>query len=703
MLSGRTFPRGPRGFLGLLVLALAIFATGCRKTSTDEIAVGAFFSLSGSDATFGSDSREGIELAVEETNAAGGVAGKKIRVLFEDDKSTTQEASQKVRQLIDRDKVVALLGEVASSRSLAGGLIANTSHVPMVSPSSTAVEVTQGREWVFRTCFTDDQQGIVAARFVRNELKKTKVAIFYAAQDTYSTGLARSFRDEIAGLGGEIVFDKGYQKGDTNFRTYLSELKSAGAEAIFVPNYYNEMVVIARQAKELGIAGDQFVGGDGWDSANLIEGAGEELDGAFFTNHYAPDVPWPNSKRFVEAYRAKYKHDPTSLAAQAYDAARLLFDAIGRATEPTPYAIRQALAATKDFQGATGTMTMDKDRNANKPIVVVQVKDKAFQYKTQLMVDTGEHSAARQRASRPSRPKPFEALIAGLTQGAMIALVALGYTMVYGVLKLINFAHSEVFMMAAYFGLFVILAIGGSAHPLLAGVLGTVVAMIGASLLGIVIERAAYRPLRNRGKGVLVRITPLVTALGVSVLLQNVAQLFFTARYRPYPQLLTGSVNVGVPLSTSRVVILVTAIVVMVALELIVKKTWFGKSMRALSANEEAARLMGVRTSRVIAMTFALGSSLAALGAVLFCLDQSQVYPMMGVVIGTRAFVAAVLGGIGSITGAMLGGLLIGVIGELVKLTDYSGGADVLVFVVLIVVLLLKPAGLLGSTRTEKV
>jgi branched-chain amino acid transport system permease protein len=301
--------------------------------------------------------------------------------------------------------------------------------------------------------------------------------------------------------------------------------------------------------------------------------------------------------------------------------------------------------------------------------------------------------------------KIIEALVTGLTQGAMIALVALGYTMVYGVLRLINFAHSEVFMMGAYFGLFLIVAFGGTANPLVAAVGATLLAMVGAALLGIAVERVAYRPLRGRGRGALLRITPLVTALGMSVLLQNLAQLLFTAKFRPYPQLMTGTVSLpGIgTLSTSRGVILVVTVMVMIALELIVKRTWFGKAMRALSANEEAARLMGIRTSRVISMTFALGSSLAALGAVLYCLDQSQVYPTMGVIIGTRAFVAAVLGGIGSITGAMLGGLLIGIIGELVKLTDYSGGVDVLVFLVLILVLLVRPSGLLGSTRAEKV
>lgn len=371
--------------MGIAAAMLALASGGCKKGGDQDILVGAYLSLSGSDSTFGTDTRDGIELAVEETNAAGGILGKKVKVLYEDDKSTTQEASQKVRQLIDRDKVVALLGEVASSRSLAGGLIANTSKIPMITPSSTAVEVTQGREWVFRVCFTDEQQGAVAARFVKNELKKGKAGVFYAAQDTYSSGLAKTFREEFQKLGGEIVVDKGYQKGETNYRTYLSELKAAGPEIIFVPNYYNEMVLIARQAKELELPGTMFLGGDGWDSSNLLAGAGAELEGAYFTNHSAPDVPWESAKKFLASYNERYKRPPTSLAAQGYDAARLLFDAIGRAGDTKPEAIRQALAETKDFQGATGTMTMDKDRNANKPIVVVQIKDKAFRFATQLM------------------------------------------------------------------------------------------------------------------------------------------------------------------------------------------------------------------------------------------------------------------------------------------------------------------------------
>ena len=288
-----------------------------------------------------------------------------------------------------------------------------------------------------------------------------------------------------------------------------------------------------------------------------------------------------------------------------------------------------------------------------------------------------------------------DAFIHGLAQGAMIALVALGYTMVYGILKLINFAHSEVFMMGAYAGFYALTRLVPGQPVLVALPVCLVGAMIASSMLGLVVERLAYRPILSRPGGAAIgsRITPLVTALGMSVLLQNLAVLVFDARPKSYPRIV----------GNTQLVIFVTALVVMVALWLLVNRTWLGKAMRALSTNVEAARLMGIRTNRVIVFTFVVGSSLAALGAVLYCLDQSQTYPTMGQMIGTRAFVAAVLGGIGSIPGAVLGGILIGVVGEMTKLTSYSGGQDVLTFLVLIAVLLWKPTGLLGKRGVEKV
>ena len=353
---------------------------GKTPASATEWKVGAFLSLSCEETAFGVDTKEGIELAIDEINKAGGVKGKPIKVLYEDDKSKPDEATNKVLQLIDRDGVVAILGEVASSRSRAGGIVANKKKIPMITPSSTHPDVTKDRPYVFRVCFTDDVQGKMGAQFIVNTLGKKKVALFFASDDLYSSGLAKEFRDEVKKLGGEIVIEKSFLKKETNFTTYINEIKSANPEMIYAPIYYSSMAPIARQAKAAGVAGSMFVGSDGWDANELLRDAGEELQGSYFTNHYAPDVPWPNSQAFVAKYRERYSRIPSSLAAQGYDAARLLADAMKRAKTDTPDGIRDAIQDTKDFQGATGTITIDAERNADKPIVIVQIKDKKFTY-----------------------------------------------------------------------------------------------------------------------------------------------------------------------------------------------------------------------------------------------------------------------------------------------------------------------------------
>jgi branched-chain amino acid transport system substrate-binding protein len=342
--------------------------------------VGAYLSLSGPETQFGVDTREGIELAMDEVNKAGGVKGKPIKVLFEDDKSNPQEASNKVLQLIDRDKVVALLGEVASARSRAGGIVANKKKVPMITPSSTNPDVTKVGPYVFRVCFTDDVQGQMGAQFIVKTLGKKKVALLFASDDLYSSGLADQFREEAKRLGAEIAIEKKFLKSETNFTTYLNEIRDAQPEIIYAPVYYTAMVPIARQAKAAGMKGDMFVGGDGWHSDSLVADAGEEMEGAYFTNHFSPDVPWPNSKAFVSAYTSRFKREPSALAAQGYDAARLLADAMGRAKAENSDAIRDAIQETKGFQGATGTITINAERNADKPVVIVQIKNKKFTY-----------------------------------------------------------------------------------------------------------------------------------------------------------------------------------------------------------------------------------------------------------------------------------------------------------------------------------
>lgn len=375
---------GRRALLCALVgvAALGALGLGCSKKteSASEWRVGAYMSLSGEDAAFGIYTREGIELAIDEVNKAGGVKGKPIRVLYEDDKSNPQEANNKVLQLIDRDKVVALLGEVSSQRSKAGGIVANRKKVPMITPASTNPDVTKVGPYVFRVCFTDDEQGRAGAGFIVDQLHKTRVGILYATDDLYSSGLAEEFRKELKKKGGAVVAEKGFLKKETNFTTYLNELKEAKPEIIYAPLYYNTMAIIARQAKAVGIPGDSFAGGDGWDADELLNDAGAELEGAYFTNFTAPDVPWENAKVFRAKYNERFHRDPSSLAAVGYDAAKLLADAIGRAKDGTPDAIRQAIQETRGFQGATGAISINAERNADKPVVIAQVKGKKFAY-----------------------------------------------------------------------------------------------------------------------------------------------------------------------------------------------------------------------------------------------------------------------------------------------------------------------------------
>jgi branched-chain amino acid transport system permease protein len=301
----------------------------------------------------------------------------------------------------------------------------------------------------------------------------------------------------------------------------------------------------------------------------------------------------------------------------------------------------------------------------------------------------------------------FQQIINGLSLGSIYALIALGYTMVYGILKLINFAHGEVFMMGAYGGYFVAGWLGveryeasGAGFPLLLALVVLVLAMAASALLGVTIEALAYRPVRSAP-----RLTPLITAIGVSLFLQNAAMLLFTPDPRRYPAILR-EIRFefgGVIVTNIKLAIFAVALALMVGLHLFVQRTWTGRAMRALSMNIDAARLMGIDVNATIRATFAIGSALAAAGGILFGLDQITINPLMGVLTGLKAFVAAVLGGIGNIPGAVVGGLLIGLAEQLTAGYVSPDYRDAITFVILVTILVLKPEGLLGVVRQEKV
>jgi branched-chain amino acid transport system substrate-binding protein len=358
--------------LSLVLLVLAA-GTACQKKG-DAIPVGIFASLTGTTATFGQSMTEGAKLALEELNQGGGLLGKKVEFFVEDDQSKPEEAKTAVLKLIKQDQVVALLGEVASSRSLAAAPEAQKSKIPMVSPASTNPKVTEVGDYIFRACFVDTFQGSSMARFAYDDLGLKRVAILYDVKNDYSVGLAEFFEKTFRELGGQIPVKQSYSEGDIEFRAQLTAIKGQNPDGIYVPGYYTEVGLIARQARDLGI-NLPLLGGDGWDSPKTLEIGGVAVEGSYYTNHYSADDPSPITQNFIKKYREQYRKTPDAMAVLGYDAANMLFDAIRRAGTIEGSKVRDALAATKDFEGVSGKITMDPERNASKKIIILKIEN----------------------------------------------------------------------------------------------------------------------------------------------------------------------------------------------------------------------------------------------------------------------------------------------------------------------------------------
>lgn len=372
--------------LPTLVFGMAFGFTGCKKAGDEQvIKVGEFASLTGKEATFGISSHEGTLLAVEEINAQGGLLGKKVQLLTEDDLSKAGEPATVVNKLISRDGVVAILGEVASSRSLEAAPICEEAHIPMISPSSTNPKVTETGDYIFRVCFIDPFQGTVMANFAGKTLKAKKVAVFTDVKSDYSKGLAKFFKQGFIANGGEVVAELDYNGGDKDFKAELTAIKSANPDAIFIPGYYTDVALICIQAKQLGLTVPIF-GGDGWESDQLVKIGQNSVEGTYFSTHYAPDVATENSKKFVADYQKRWHNSdgspklPDAMAALGYDSAMILASAIKRAGTTDGPKVREALAATKDFDGVTGKTTINEKRDATKSAVILQVKGGTFHF-----------------------------------------------------------------------------------------------------------------------------------------------------------------------------------------------------------------------------------------------------------------------------------------------------------------------------------
>jgi branched-chain amino acid transport system substrate-binding protein len=361
---------------------LAVVLTSCSGPIGEqpkEVLIGAYGPLTGSMATQGISTQNGINMAQDKANNAGGVLGRRIHFVMEDDRGTPEEAQTVVTRLITKYGVTAILGETTSSRTLAAAPIAQQSRIPMVTPVSTNPRVTQVGDYIFRTCFTDAFPSFLMAKFVSNDLSIKKLAILRDIRNDYSVDLADVFTQDFKKTDGVIVADESYGEGDTNFSAQLTKIKSRNPQAIFVPGYYTEVGLIARQARQLGLT-IPLLGAGSWDSPKLLEIGGEALEGSYYFGHFSAGDPKPVVQEFVREYKSRFGQIPDMFAALAFDAAGVLIDAIGRANSTDPGKIRDALAQTKDYSGVTGTITIDADRNAAKPVVFLRISKSKIEY-----------------------------------------------------------------------------------------------------------------------------------------------------------------------------------------------------------------------------------------------------------------------------------------------------------------------------------
>ena len=363
-----------------LLLSALLTATTALHAAESPIKIGEYASLTGKDATFGQSQHKGIVLAIEELNAAGGVLGRKLELVHEDNQSKPGESATVAKKLLARDKVVALLGEVASTRSLEVAPIAQAAKIPMISPAATNPKVTETGNYVFRVCFIDPFQGTVMAKFAKDDLKARKVATLFSVSNAYSVGLAKFFKETFVAGGGTVALEQRYNEGDKDFRAQLTAIKAAGVDAIFVPGYYTEAALVVRQARGLGMT-IPFFGGDGWESEKLLEIGGEALNGCYYSTHFSPENKEPQVAKFVTQFKARWNGEtPDAFAALGYDTAYVLVDAIRRAGGTDGPKLRDMLAATKNFSGASGTTTLDAERNASKAATIIAVKGGKLQF-----------------------------------------------------------------------------------------------------------------------------------------------------------------------------------------------------------------------------------------------------------------------------------------------------------------------------------
>jgi branched-chain amino acid transport system substrate-binding protein len=356
---------------------------GCAPKETNDIRIGVNAEITGSKPTVGDSCKKAAELLAARVNAAGGlkVGDKKypVTLFIEDNEDKPESAAAMAKKLISQDNVLAIIGPNASGNAIPAARICEDAKVIMITPWSTNPKTTEHLKYVFRACFLDDFQGEVMAKFARDNMKAKTAAVLYDVASEYNKGIAEFFKKSFEKMGGQVVAFESYTKDDKDFSSQLTEIKAANPDVLFLPNYYNEVPLQAQQARRLGIT-CPLIGSDSWGSSELLSLGGKDLEGGFFSTHYAPDIATPKAHEFIKDYEAKYGKKPDDVAALTYDSGQLLLAAIAKAGSLDRQKVRDALATISEFEGVTGTMKFSGTGDPVKSAVIIQIKDGKFKY-----------------------------------------------------------------------------------------------------------------------------------------------------------------------------------------------------------------------------------------------------------------------------------------------------------------------------------
>ena len=698
----------------MLVISVCTLGAGCAREgqSADEnsVRIGVITSLTGAEARFGQAQKYGYEMAIDEINARA-ILGKKVELIYQDDTSKPEVASLTVEKLADRPDIVAIVGAYSSSATFPASAVANRYQIPMLCPSAITDEITrQDYDWVFRVCAAASDYGRMLVEFLSQVAGARRLAVVYE-NTQFGSSVARAAMEQTPRAGIEIVAYEAYDQGGTDFTPLLTRVKSAEPDAVLFVSYLADATLLMRQSKEIDLNPKVFTaGGAGFSLPDFLKGAGDTAEYTISVTQWTPDAKWTGSREWADKFRTRFNYAPNYHSVQAYMSLMILADAIERAGSTDRTAVRDAIRTSK-LDSIFGPIHFNEVGQNEHQVAITQVLNGNFvtiwppaaAIRPPVLPTPPWRSRGASADSMPDgSPQPhvtasvsgseklLQTLASGLLTGGIYALIGIGLTIVFGVMRVVNFAHGALVMVGMYSTYF--LFTYAHVDPFLS----LLIVMPGMFVAGAILQKTLIDPVLRAPERNQILLTE-----GISIVLVNTALLLFTSNYLTMTTSYAGAAFHlgGVSVSKPQMAAFAIAVVITGAVYVFLVRTGTGRQIRAAAQDAEAARLLGINIKRVQALTFGLGVAAAGAAGSLLMPIYYRVEPTAGSPFTLKAFVVVVLGGMGSVTGALVGGIVLGIAEATGAVYVSTGYKDVIGFVIFLLVLTLKPSGLLGKSR----